>query len=159
MLSVVIRRKIFGSGWNIRAPSVHSVPLSGRKGTDQVGIVFLDVVTLLLQLLDLAAGMKNGSVVTATEGIPDLRQTVVGQLLGQGHRQLARTGNGAGTALLQMLYDKADRENMPIYLETHKRANVAYNEQRGFQLIHTGTMPGDDMPFWCMVREPNPDKA
>ena len=71
----------------------------------------------------------------------------------------ARQRNGAGTALLQMLYDKVDRENMPIYLETHKPTNVAYYEQRGFQLIHTSTMPGDDMPFWCMVREPNPDKA
>ena len=71
----------------------------------------------------------------------------------------ARQRSGAGTALLQMLYDKADRENMPIYLETHKLANVAYYEQSGFQLIHAGTMPGDDMPFWSMVREPNPDKA
>ncbi len=70
----------------------------------------------------------------------------------------AHQRSGAGTALLQMLYDKADRENMPIYLETHKPANVAYYEQRGFELIYTGTMPGDDMPFWCMEREPNPHK-
>ena len=43
--------------------------------------------------------MKNGGMVTATKGITYLRQTVVGQLLGQCHRQLARTGNGAGTTL------------------------------------------------------------
>ncbi len=62
---------------------------------------------------------------------------------------------GAGGALLGALFDKADRANMPIYLETHQHANVAYYEQKGFQLIHTGKMPGDDMPFWCMLREPD----
>jgi len=62
--------------------------------------------------------------------------------------------SGAGSALLKSLFKQADREQMPIYLETHQFANVAYYEQRGFQLIHTGKMPGDDLPFWCMLREP-----
>ena len=70
----------------------------------------------------------------------------------------ARQRSGAGTTLLKTLYDKADRAGMPIYLETHQFANVAYYEQRGFRLIHTGTMPGDDLPFWCMLREPKPAK-
>lgn len=68
----------------------------------------------------------------------------------------AHQRSGAGSALLKSMFEKADRENMPIYLETHQFANVAYYEKKGFQLIHTGTMSGDDLPFWCMLREPNP---
>jgi GNAT superfamily N-acetyltransferase len=70
-----------------------------------------------------------------------------------------RQRSGAGKALLQALFDRADREAMPVYLETHQFANVAYYEQRGFRLIHTGAMPGDDLPFWCMLREPREEKA
>jgi len=70
----------------------------------------------------------------------------------------ARQRTGAGTTLLNAMFDKADGESMPIYLETHQFINVAYYEQRGFQLIHTGTMPGDDLAFWCMLREPNAAK-
>lgn len=65
----------------------------------------------------------------------------------------ARQRSGAGTALLQELFLRADRELMPIYLETHKFENVAYYETRGFRLLHTGDMP-DHAPFWCMLREP-----
>ena len=65
----------------------------------------------------------------------------------------ARQRSGAGTALLQELFLRADREQMPIYLETHKFENVAYYEARGFRLLHTGDMP-DHAPFWCMLREP-----
>jgi len=67
--------------------------------------------------------------------------------------------SGAGSTLLKRLSEQADREQMPIYLETHQFANVAYYEQRGFQLIHTGEMPGDHLPFWCMLREPDATKA
>ena len=59
---------------------------------------------------------------------------------------------GSGTTLLKTLYDKADQEGMPIYLETHQFANVLYYEQRGFYLIYTAKMPSDDLQFWCMLR-------
>ena len=62
---------------------------------------------------------------------------------------------GVGKALLHALYAKADREGMPIYLETHNPDNVAYYEHLGFCLIHTDNVPADGMPFWCMLREPS----
>ena len=61
---------------------------------------------------------------------------------------------GAGTALLQSLIAKADAENMPIYLETHKEQNVAYYERNGFALIHKDTIPVHGLEFFCMLREP-----
>ena len=66
----------------------------------------------------------------------------------------ARQRSGAGGALLSALFDQADRQQLPIYLETHRFENVAYYEARGFRLIHTGAMPYQAMPYWCLLREP-----
>ena len=61
---------------------------------------------------------------------------------------------GIGTALLKPLIEKANAENMPIYLETHDEKNVAYYQRTGFSLVHTGKISEFDLSFWCMVREP-----
>lgn len=66
----------------------------------------------------------------------------------------AKQRTGAGKALLHEMFDKADHESMPIYLETHRFENVAYYESHGFTLIHTDCVPNTDLEFWCMVREP-----
>ena len=111
----------------------------------------------------LVVGLRRYSLVNASEAY--LADTQERLLQGRPHYYLwgitvdpARQRTGAGTTLLNALFDKADGEGMPVYLETHQFANVAYYEQRGFQLIHTGTMPGDDLPFWCMLREPKAAK-
>ncbi len=62
--------------------------------------------------------------------------------------------SGIGTALLKPLIERADEEKMPVYLETHKEANVPYYQRSGFALVHTDTIPKYGLPFWCMVREP-----
>ena len=64
---------------------------------------------------------------------------------------------GSGTALLEALFKKVDREGLPVYLETHQFENVAYYEQHGFDLIHVDRMPGEGMQFWCMLRGKNMD--
>lgn len=61
---------------------------------------------------------------------------------------------GVGTALMQPLLAKADREKMPIYLETHDQRNVAYYQKMGFELIHEDVIPKFNLDIWCMVREP-----
>lgn len=60
---------------------------------------------------------------------------------------------GSGSALLSVLTDKADAENMPVYLETHDQNNVAYYGRFGFALIHTGKIPKHGLDIWCMLRE------
>ena len=62
-------------------------------------------------------------------------------------------GKGIGRALLKKLTDKADAENMPIYLETHEQKNVAYYERFGFKLVHTDTIPKHGLAICCMLRE------
>ena len=70
-----------------------------------------------------------------------------------------RQRTGAGKALLHAFYARADREQMPIYLETHKRENIAYYESRGFTLIHADVVPKHNQEFWCFLREPTPPQA
>jgi N-acetylglutamate synthase-like GNAT family acetyltransferase len=67
----------------------------------------------------------------------------------------ARKASGIGTALLQPVLQKADREKMPVYLETHDEKNVAYYRRHGFELIRADRIPKYDLPIWCMVREPS----
>ncbi len=104
-------------------------------------------------------GIRRYAYVDACEKM--LADTQVRLLQGRKHYYLwglavdpGRQHGGVGTALLNELYFKADQNGMPIYLETHKEANVAYYEQRGFHLIHTGKMPDEGLDFWCMLREP-----
>ena len=61
---------------------------------------------------------------------------------------------GAGTALLEVLLKKTDAEKLPVYLETHKAANVPYYEKHGFRLMSHETVPKHDMEFWCLLHEP-----
>jgi ribosomal protein S18 acetylase RimI-like enzyme len=60
---------------------------------------------------------------------------------------------GIGSALVKIITDKADAENVPIYLETHDETNVTYYERFGFKLIHTDVIPGHGLDIWCMLRE------
>ena len=62
---------------------------------------------------------------------------------------------GIGAALLKPLIEKANADNMPIYLETHDETNVAYYQRTGFSLVHTGKISEFGLSFWCMVRDPN----
>jgi GNAT superfamily N-acetyltransferase len=66
----------------------------------------------------------------------------------------SRQRAGTGTALLESFLKRTDEESLPVYLETHKRENVAYYEQRGFRLIHKDSVPGHNLNFWCLLHEP-----
>ena len=119
----------------------------------------LDYVKSGFLFAPLVVGIRQYAVVSASEAF--LADTQERLLAGRAHYYLwgiavdpARQRTGAGTALLNAMFDRADHEAMPIYLETHREANVAYYEQRGFRLIEKGTMPGDNLPVWCMLREP-----
>jgi hypothetical protein len=55
---------------------------------------------------------------------------------------------------LQPVLERADAGRLPCYLETHDHKNVAFYNKRGFELVRSENLPGYDLPFWCMVRQP-----
>ena len=64
-----------------------------------------------------------------------------------------RKKTGIGYALIKTVLDKADREKVPVYLETHLEANVPYYQKYHFSLIKSATIPKYNLPFWCMLRD------
>ena len=66
----------------------------------------------------------------------------------------AQKAKGIGTALMRPVLEKADAENLPVYLETHDEKNVPYYQKFGFEMIHKTSIPKYKLPIWCMVREP-----
>ena len=65
----------------------------------------------------------------------------------------AHQGKGLGTALMQPMIERCDREGVGAYLESSKESNVAFYNRFGFQVTKTLThKPG--VPMWLMWRDP-----
>ncbi|GAB4215470.1 MAG: hypothetical protein OHK0013_41090 [Sandaracinaceae bacterium] len=65
----------------------------------------------------------------------------------------AAQGRGLGKALIASMLERADREQVPTYLVTHKRSNVDYYRRFGFEVLTDTTLRG--IPTgWSMRRPP-----
>ena len=60
---------------------------------------------------------------------------------------------GFGTNLLRYMIKKTAQENLPIYLETQKKANINFYSYQGFKIINESVIPGTEIPNWCMIKE------
>lgn len=60
-------------------------------------------------------------------------------------------GRGLGRAVLQPIFEAADRERVPIYLETFPESNVPIYQKLGFDLLGRSDLPGG-LPNWEMAR-------
>ena len=65
-----------------------------------------------------------------------------------------RQGEGIGTALMQPVLERADREQRPCYLETAVARNVLLYERQGFAVVEELTLPATDVHGWLMRRIP-----
>jgi GNAT superfamily N-acetyltransferase len=63
-------------------------------------------------------------------------------------------GRGFGSALMQPVLARCDRERIPAYLESSKRRNVALYERHGFRVVEELRLPKDGPPLWRMWRDP-----
>jgi ribosomal protein S18 acetylase RimI-like enzyme len=65
-------------------------------------------------------------------------------------------GKGLGSALMQPMLDRCDREGCGAYLENTREANLAFYQRHGFEV--TGKInPGQGAPpLWLMWRDPQP---
>jgi GNAT superfamily N-acetyltransferase len=62
-------------------------------------------------------------------------------------------GKGLSRAVLRPIFDAADRDRVPVYLETFPEWNVPIYERLGFKLLGRSELPGG-LPNWEMCREP-----
>jgi GNAT superfamily N-acetyltransferase len=63
-------------------------------------------------------------------------------------------GKGYGSALLQPMFRKLDREHLPCYLETETKKNVAIYQHYGFKLVYETMLPHSTCPMYFMLRDP-----
>jgi len=68
----------------------------------------------------------------------------------------ARQRQGIGSALLQPVLARADREGRRCYLETQKPANVPFYQAHGFAVSRETDAPDAGPHLWLMARPPRP---
>ncbi|MBF0526907.1 MAG: GNAT family N-acetyltransferase [Deltaproteobacteria bacterium] len=66
-----------------------------------------------------------------------------------------QAGRGIGSALLQEVLTRCDREGIPAYLENTKSKNLPLYERFGFQVTTQGRLPDGGPPIWFMLRQPS----
>jgi GNAT superfamily N-acetyltransferase len=64
-----------------------------------------------------------------------------------------RQRKGIGTALLRHGILRAQRQELPCYLETHDPDNLPFYRREGFDLVRTVQVTGSAVGMWCLVRE------
>jgi len=67
-----------------------------------------------------------------------------------------RQGTGLGGLLLKELLARADRDKLPIYLDTFKRENLSFYQKYGFEVKQQLSIDGGKAMAWAMVRQPKP---
>ncbi|MFI6489979.1 GNAT family N-acetyltransferase [Streptomyces sp. NPDC050564] len=67
-----------------------------------------------------------------------------------------RQGEGLGTALIQSVLARCDREGLPAYLEASNARSRALYERLGFDLVGRPLDLPDGPQMWPMWREPRP---
>lgn len=60
-------------------------------------------------------------------------------------------GKGVGSALIEPVLARADREGVPAYLESSKEANVPFYRKHGFEVVQELTVPNGPR-VWAMLR-------
>jgi ribosomal protein S18 acetylase RimI-like enzyme len=65
-----------------------------------------------------------------------------------------RQRQGVGSFLISSTLERADRDALPVYLETTKDVNVVYYRRFGFEVVEELKVGGGAPPVWTMLRAP-----
>jgi GNAT superfamily N-acetyltransferase len=75
-------------------------------------------------------------------------------LLDQVAVEPAAQGRGIGGAMLRFAIERAERDGLPLCLETGVPANVPFYERFGFRVTRAAAAPEGGPPIWFMSRDP-----
>ena len=70
-----------------------------------------------------------------------------------------RQGRGLGAALLAPGLDRADQDELPVWLETSAEPNVRFYRRLGFAVTDVVDLPRGGPRTWLMLREPGTTTA
>ncbi len=63
-------------------------------------------------------------------------------------------GKGIGSALMRPMLERADRDGIPCWLDTHQKTNVRLYGRHGFAVVECAAIPGHPIPIYGMLRRP-----
>jgi GNAT superfamily N-acetyltransferase len=66
----------------------------------------------------------------------------------------AYQGKGFSSRLVKPMLARAEKEGLPVFLETQLKKNVTLYEHFGFKVVEDGMIPGSTVNSWAMVKEP-----
>lgn len=66
----------------------------------------------------------------------------------------ARQGIGLGSALVRVMFERADAERIPCYLDTFNPRNVPLYKKHGFKVMLEEVEPNSGIRGWGFVRAP-----
>ena len=64
----------------------------------------------------------------------------------------SKQGRGVGSALIQPVLDRCDKDRLPAYLESSKERNLAFYQKHGFEIIDALEIPSGPN-IWTMIRQ------
>ena len=65
-----------------------------------------------------------------------------------------RQGQGVGSTLLRSITARADRDEVPCYLDTTRERNLTFYRRHGFEVVYEGDFPQGGPHLWTLQREP-----
>ena len=65
-----------------------------------------------------------------------------------------RQGQGVGSALLRSVTARADRDEVPCYLDTTRERNLTFYRRHDFEVVYEGDFPQGGPHLWTLRREP-----
>jgi len=116
---------------------------------------FLDSLRMIPALARLTGWRRLREVAAATDLLEQRRRTHVAAP----HWYLVALGvdpdrqrQGIGSALLDLVLERADAGRAPAYLETATAHNVLLYERHGFEVVEELVLPRTDVHGWLMLR-------
>ena len=64
-------------------------------------------------------------------------------------------GKGVASSLLNTMFERADRERVPCYLETSQPKNVQFYQRHQFEVLVNEVDPRSGLRFWTFRRQPH----
>ncbi len=94
----------------------------------------------------ISASEHMKSLHSATLSVPHLYLSTIG--MDEPYR-----GKGFASGLILPVLQKADKDRLPCYLDTHNENNVALYQRFGFRVAHETTIPDSNVHHWAMIRD------